>query len=211
MPIYSTRLPKPRRCYSTLPDDKEFLEKETYAISKAKAEKFLRTESETKNWTVVRPVISFSERRFDLVTRSGRELIEKAKAGEKIYLPLEAKNLTAGLDWAGNSGKLIANLLFKEETLGEAYTISSAQNLTWGEVAEIYTELLGAEFEWIGTEAYIKNYEDPNKIWMLLYDRLFDRIIDNSKVLKTTGLCKEDFASIRDGIVTELLIMDKGV
>jgi len=28
-----------------------------------------------------------------------------------------AKNLTAALDWAGNSGKLIANLLFKKETL----------------------------------------------------------------------------------------------
>ncbi len=158
----------------------------------------------------MRPVISFSERRFDLVTCSGREIIKKAKAGEKIYLPYEAKNLTAGLDWAGNSGKLIANLLFKEETLGEAYTISSAQNLTWGEAAEIYTELLGAEFEWIDTQTYIKNYEDPNKIWILLYDRLFDRKIDNSKVLNATGLRKEDFAAIRDGIITELLIMDKG-
>lgn len=191
-------------------DDKDFLEKETYAISKAKAEKFLRNESGTKNWTVVRPVISFSEKRFDLVTCSGREIIEKAKTGEKIYLPYEAKNLTAGLDWAGNSGKLIANLLFKEETFGEAYTISSAQNLTWGETAEIYTELLEIEFEWIDAQTYIKNYEDPNKIWILLYDRLFDRKIDNSKVLNATGLRKEDFAAIRGGIITELLIMDKG-
>ena len=57
--------------------------------------------------------------------------------------------------WTGNivnTGKIIANLLFKENTLGEAYTISSAQNLTWGEVAELYTELAGTEFEWIDEE-----------------------------------------------------------
>ena len=44
-----------------------FLEKEDYALSKAKAEYYLRNESETSNWTAVRPVISFSKYRFDIV------------------------------------------------------------------------------------------------------------------------------------------------
>lgn len=184
--------------------DQNFLEKETYALSKAKAEYFIRNESKTCNWTVVRPVISFSERRFDLVTRSGREIITKAKAGENITLPKAAKDLVAGLDWAGNSGKLIAHLLFKEDTLGEAYTVSSGQNLTWGEIADIYTELLGAKFEWIGTEAYMQNYQKPEHDWILFYDRLFDRTIDNRKVLNATGLSRSDFASIKEGIKIEL-------
>lgn len=185
--------------------DNAFLKKETYALSKAKAEKFLRDESDTKNWTIVRPVISFSDKRLDIVVRSGREVIQLAKQGEAMVLPEKAKNLTAGLDWAGNSGKLIANLLFKEDALGEAYTVSSAQNLTWGEVADIYTELIGAKFDWVSTEDYIRyDTRMQNEPWILIYDRLFDRRVDNSKILKVTGLKKEDFISIKEGIKIEL-------
>lgn len=186
-------------------NDKEFLETETYAVPKSKAELFLRNESGTKNWTIVRPVISFSDRRLDIVTVSGRSVIEFTAEGKAIPLPIEAKTLTAGLDWAGNSGKLIANLLFKEKALGKAFTVSTAQNLTWGEVADIYSELLDARFEWVSTESFIK--ENPylqSNPWILKYDRLFDRKVDNSKILNVTGLKKEDFASIRDGIKIEL-------
>ena len=99
----------------------------------------------------------------------------------------------------------------KEKAFGEAFTVSSAQNLTWGEVADIYTELSGAKFNWVDNERYIEEYpwlkDNP---WILKYDRLFDRKIDNSKILKVTGLKKEDFTSIRDGIKYELETIKKG-
>ena len=183
--------------------DKEFLETEKYAISKAKLEKYLNSECKGQNWTVVRPVISFSKLRFDLVTYYGHDLLKKIRNGEIIPLPIDAKNLTAGLDWAGNSGKLIANLLFKEETFGEAYTVSSAQNLTWGEVAELYTEIMGAKFSWVTLEEYLKATNNFN-YYALIYDRLFDRTIDNSKILAATGLDNNAFLSIEDGLKTEL-------
>ena len=191
-------------------DDEKFLKEETYAISKAKAEKFLREESGTSNWTAVRPVISFSEKRMDLIVRSGRYIIDCTKRGETITLPEPSKNLTAGLDWAGNSGKLIANLLFKEEAFGESYTVSSAQNLTWGEVADIYTELIGAEFKWLSLEDYLDDHTHIRDFepYIFKYDRLFDREIDNSKILKATGLKKEDFTSIKDGIKIELEVIN---
>ena len=180
--------------------DKELLETENYAVPKAKCEKFLR-ESGTENWTVVRPVISFSSRQFDLVTVTGREIVDAAKSGKTVLLPEQAKNLTAGLDWAGNSGKLIANLLFKKECLGEAYTVSSGQNLTWGEVAEIYTSLTGVKFRWTDTEEYVSTGHGG---YGLFYDRLYDRAVDSSKILKATGIRKEDLTSIEDGIKIEL-------
>ena len=183
--------------------DKEFVETEKYAISKAKLEKYLNSECKDQNWTIVRPVISFSKLRFDLVTYYGHDLLEKIRNGEIIPLPIDAKNLTAGLDWAGNSGKLIANLLFKEETFGEAYTVSSAQNLTWGEVAELYTEIMGAKFSWVTLEEYLKATNSYN-YYALLYDRLFDRTIDNSKILAATGLDNNAFLSVEDGLKIEL-------
>lgn len=187
--------------------DEKFLATEKYALSKAKLEKYLYDKCAGQNWTIVRPVISFSKYRFDLVTYFGQDLLNKINSGATIPLPIDAKNITAGLDWAGNSGKLIANLLFKNECFGEAYTVSSAQNLTWGEVAEIYTKLLGAKFEWVSVDEYRKATNDFN-LYALLYDRLFDRNIDNSKILKATGLKSEDFLPIEEGIKLELKLKE---
>lgn len=178
-------------------DDLLFQEKEDYALSKSRAERFLSNNPYPKNWTVVRPVISFSDRRLDINMVSGNEVVEAARSGKAVKLPVEARNLTAGLDWAGNSGKLIANLLFKKECIGEAYTVSSAQNLTWGEVADIYAELLGVKFEWVEADF-------PRDTWNWYYDRAYDRKIDNTKILKATGLKPTDFKSIKEGVIIEL-------
>lgn len=184
--------------------DEKFLAEETYALSKAKAENFIRA-SGTKNWTIVRPVISFSDRRFDIVTVNERVVLERVKEGRELILPENVRNLTAALDWAGNSGKLIASLLFKDAALGEAFTVSSAQNLTWGEVADIYTELIGLKVRWIDPDEWLKHEEYVmNNRFAAIYDRFFDRRIDNRKILSVTGLTNDDFLSIKDGIGIEL-------
>lgn len=186
--------------------DERFLAEEDYAVSKAKAEDYIRAQ-EPKNWTFVRPVISFSQRRLDIVTTSRRIVLESAREGKTIYLPEIAKNITAGLDWSGNTGKIIANLLFKKEAFGEAFTISSAPNLTWGEVAELYTQLLGTKFEWVDTEKWMANPDYPKThpcMWAEKYDRFFDRAVDTSKVMKVTGLKPEDFLSIKEGLIIEI-------
>lgn len=186
-------------------EDERFLHEEDYAVPKSKAERFIREESGTKNWTIVRPVISFSARRLDIVTVSGRTVPEETAAGRSILLPKVCQSLTAGVDWAGNSGKLIAHLLLKEKAYGEAFTVSTAQNLTWGEIADIYTDLIGAKFEWVDTETY-RNADARllENDWILRYDRLFERKIDNRKILHVTGLTEKDFVPIREGIRREL-------
>ena len=68
---------------------------------------------------------------------------------------------------------------------------------TWGEIADIYTELMGLKFDW--TPASFSH-----DTWHWKYDRAYDRAVDNSKVLKATGLNADDFKSIKDGIRIEL-------
>ena len=185
--------------------DERFLAKENYALAKARAEDFIINESNTKNWTIVRPVISFSNKRLDIETINQNVVLDCAREGKSLFLPKITKNLTASLDWAGNSGKLIANLLFRKEALGETYTISTAQNLTWGEIAQIYTELIGTRFEWIDDDEWLKHPEHiQGGYWAAVYDRFYDREIDNSKVLKATGLTKDDFLSIKEGLIIEI-------
>ena len=186
--------------------EKEFLETEDYAIPKTKCENFLKIECKNQPWTVVRPVISFSDKRLDLLMYGGLQVLEYAEANKELILPESAKNLTAGFDWAKNSGKLIANLLFKPETFGECYTISSAQNLTWGEIADTYSEVTGLKVRWTDEEEFLRDpmFEFQYKVWGYFYDRIYDRKIDNSKVLIATGLKKEDLDSIKEGIKFEI-------
>ena len=42
------------------------------------------------------------------------------------------------------------------------------------------------------------------KKYLYIYDRKFDRQINNEKILAATGLTKKDFASIEDGLAAEL-------
>lgn len=188
--------------------DAEFVATEKYAISKAKLEKYLNSECKGQQWTVVRPVISFSDKRLDLVIYSKHTILEMAAEGKEIPLPEACRQVVAGVDWAGNSGKLIANLLFQEACFGQAYTVSTAQNRTWEEIARYYSELTGAKFKWVSTEEFLEATNRFN-YYALIYDRMFDRAIDNAKIRKATGLCEDDFRSIKEGLEIELKKLNK--
>ena len=185
--------------------DREFFENEDYALPKARCEDYLRRECAGEPWTIVRPVISFSDKRLDLLLYSGRDVLNYASQDKEMLMPNFVKNYSAGIDWAGNSGKLIANLLFKSDAIGEAFTVYSGHGLTWAEVAEKYSKLTGVKIRWCSEEEYVSN--TPKIIrnpWMWKYDRRFNRDIDCSKILSVTGLSKEDFASVEEGIRREL-------
>lgn len=184
--------------------DKNFLENENYAVPKSICEDYLRNERAGEPWTIVRPVISFSERRMDLFMYSGDRLLRAADEGEELLLPSYARNYTAGLDWSGNSGKLIANLLFKSDAIGETFTIYSGHGLTWGEVAEAYRRIIGLKVRWCDEEEYLA-FDHVQTQWTYLHDRHYNRDVDCSKVLKVTGLTKQDFSTVEEGIKQELI------
>lgn len=188
--------------------DTDFLENEKYAIPKAKCEDYLRKERAGEPWTIVRPVISFSDRRLDLLMYSADSVVRAAKEGRELLLPRLVKNYAAGLDWAKNSGKLIANLLFKPEAMGETFTIYSGHNMTWGKIASLYEKVTGVKIRWCDEDEYLSSEDgrltSKAREWQWTYDRRYDRAIDCSKVLKVTGLSKDDFDSIETGLRQEI-------
>ncbi|MBQ3054789.1 MAG: hypothetical protein IJC88_01650 [Oscillospiraceae bacterium] len=192
--------------------DTDFLEHEKYAVPKAKCEDYLMHERTGEPWTIVRPVISFSHLRLDLLMYSRHEVPDAAKAGRELLMPKTVRDYSAGLDWAGNTGKLIANLLFRKDAVGECFTVYSGQGLTWGEIAEVYQTLTGVNIRWCEESEYLEsqpNKEDKPFYWGWTYDRSFNREIDCSKILRVTGLAKQDFASIEEGLRFELAKLQK--
>lgn len=188
--------------------DPYFLENEKYAIPKAKCEDYLRNERAGEPWTIVRPVISFSDKRLDLLLYSGHKVLRAVQNNEELMMPELAREYTAGFDWAGNTGKLIANLFCKPDAMGETFTIYSGHGLTWGQVAEIYKKVTGVKIRWGTEEEFLETHPRVREVdaarWAWIYDRRYNRDVDASKVLGVTGLTQGDFTSIEDGLRHEL-------
>lgn len=186
--------------------DKELTSSNDYCIHKAKDEDTLKA-SEYANYTIVRPAITYSLGRYQLVTLEAPNTVGRARAGKKVLLPKAAKNVMGTMSWAGDVAKMIARLLFKEEAMKETYTVTTAEHHTWGEIAEYYERLTGLQIVWGETDDYIYAAPGDNeqgKRWQLEYDRLFDRTMDNSKILAVTGLKQEELMPLFDGLKYEI-------
>lgn len=194
--------------------DEEMLATDTYALAKAREEDILSA-SEYKNWTAIRPAITFSKRRFQLVTLEADLILRRAALGKTVLLPKEAENVQATMTWAGDVAKMICRLLFNKAALCERFSVCTAEHNTWGTIAGYYKELVGMKIAWIPREDFLR-LVDPEKPmrdprWQLDYDRLYDRIMDNSKVLRVTGLKQSDFSTVKDALARELAALPKDV
>lgn len=187
--------------------DTDMLSTDMYALAKARQEDILE-KSEYKNWTVIRPAITYSKFRYQLVTTEAPNNVNRAIRGKKVLLPEGARNAQATMTWAGDMAKMIVGLLFNEKAYCQHYTTSTSEHNTWGQVADYYKELIGLEAVWIPTEDYlsIMDPKEPQRgpRWILEYDRMYDRIVDNSKVLEVTGLSQSDFMPLYEGLKLEL-------
>ena len=188
-------------------DDIILRNSDDYSVYKARGENMLRSLPK-KNWTIIRPAITYSKMRYQLVTLEAPNTVGRAFAGKKVAVPETARNVQATMSWAGDVAMMIAKLLFNEKALGEAFSVCTAEHRTWGEIADYYKDICGLEAVWINQEDYIRIL-DPDPCshaarWQLGCDRLFDRIMDNSKVLSVTGMKQESLKKLYDGLKYEI-------
>lgn len=188
--------------------DLEFLGKEDYALIKSRCENILRA-SKYKNWTITRPSITYSVKRYQCVLWETNILVPRSLNHKPILLPEEALDVESAMTWAGDSGKMFAKLMFNERAMGETFTLSTAEHHPWRYVAQCYSDILGTEFVPTDRETYLKVRSGgqcirDNYRYQLDYDRLLNRVVDNSKILAVTGLKQEDFMPLKDGLRREL-------
>ena len=178
-----------------------------YSVYKARGENILRA-LPNRNWTIVRPAITYSYLRNQLVTLKAPDTVGRAFAGKAVVLPEQARDVQATMSWGGDVARMIAGLLFNERARGEAFTVATAEHHSWGEIADYYKAICNLEAVWVDKEDYIRILQpDPYNFgarWQLEYDRLFDRIMDNSKVLAATGISQSELTPLYDGLEREI-------
>ncbi len=177
-----------------------------YSIYKARGENIVRA-MPRKNWTIIRPAITYSLMRYQLVTLEAPLTVGRARAGKTVVLPEAARNVQGTMSWAGDVAQMIAGLLFNEKALGEDFTVSTAEHRTWGEIADYYKDICNLNAVWVSSDDYVGIVGSPRHHgyrWQLEYDRLFERIMDNSKVLAATGMKQQELMPLYDGLKYEI-------
>ena len=185
--------------------DKEFLKSDDYSLYKAIGENALRN-SNYKNYTILRPAITYSKKRCQLVTLERPRLLAALRENRPVILPENAKNIEGTMSWAGDVAEMIARLLFNNCAFGEDFNITTSEHHKWGKIAEYYKELFGLTYEWVSQDEYLNTFPMSWRqaaTWQLELDRLFNRIMDNSKILNATGMKQSEMKSLYDGLEFE--------
>ena len=180
--------------------DAEYLSTDEYAMTKARQEDILRNSVMT-NWTIIRPAITFSKARFQFGCLEAWEVCYRSLAGLPVIMPREMKDRQATLTWANDVALMIERLLFNEKAYSEDFNVATSEHMTWREIGNIYAKAIGMTVEECSLDQYI---EVIGSRYQVMYDRMYDRIVDNSKVLATTGLSQKDLTPIALALAREL-------
>jgi len=164
--------------------DQEYLGIDEYGIAKGRQENLLKV-SGKRNWTIIRPYITYNTYRLQLGVYEKENWLKRALKGRTIVVPKDIcackTTLTFGIDVAMSIMGLVGN----DFALGEIYNITSDECYTWGEILAFYCD----EIEKItGNRPKVRVVDNSlglqtvwNK-WQILYDRLYNREFDNSKI-----------------------------
>ncbi len=182
-----------------------------YSLYKAIGEDMLKA-SGYNNWTIIRPAITFSKSRFQLTTLEADTVVYRMQNGKTIILPEGAMNHQGTMSWAGDVAKMISRLLLNKDAYCESYTVATSEHHLWSEIAEFYKEIGGLNYKVVDTETFLDVCFDKakNNVWQLKYDRMFDRVIDNSKILNITGMKQSELMPLKKGLEMELKALPKG-
>lgn len=182
--------------------DSEYLNSDEYALSKARSENVLFN-SGKKNWTIIRPYITYNVKRLQL---GGIELttwLNAALSGRPLVIPKDIGQCETTMTYGDDVAKAISLLVGNKDALGEAFNVTGTDHMTWNNVTNIYQCIVE---EKTGKRPKLYTPDTSAKLSIVLgnafqikYDRTYNRIFDNSKLLQVCGESLS-FTPMQDGL-----------
>lgn len=185
------------------PDD--FVTEYEYSIYKAEEENLLNS-SPYNNYTIVRPAITYSKRRFQLTILEADVFVYRMLKGKTVVLPESAMRKQATMSWAGDVAQMLSGIILNPEAYGQTYNVSTSEHMTWEEIAEIYRQIGDLEYVTVDDKTFL-DITAEGAVYakqQLMYDRCFDRIVDNRKILSLCNMEQKNLMKLKDGLKREL-------
>ncbi len=180
--------------------DESFLATGEYALAKARQEDVL-FDSGRKNWTIIRPYITYSESRLQLGVVEKEGWLYRALHERAIVFSGDINERTTTLAYGLDVARGIQSLIGAPEALGEAFHITGTESIRWKDVLAVYLDILernrGARPRVILQDLHDFCQWHPAK-YQVMYDRMYDRVFDNAKIGRFIDL--QTFTSPRIGL-----------
>lgn len=180
--------------------DDEYLKTDEYALAKARQENLLRESGKT-NWTIIRPYITYNSHRLQLGVYEKENWLFRTLKGRTIVLPEDIANSKTTLTYGLDVAKAIERLVGNEKAYGETFHITTSESKTWKEILQIYVNIIEKYTGIRPKIKYVANSKHLHTIlnkYQIIYDRLYDREFDNSKIINVADY--SDYMKLEDGL-----------
>lgn len=170
--------------------DKMYIKNNDYAILKCKEEELLN-KSKNKNYTIIRPYITYNNEKLQLGIYEKEKWLFRALEGRTVVFSKELLEKKTTLSFGQDVAKQIANICYNAEAIGETYQITTAKSVSWREVLEVYAntfkKVTGKQMKIkLVDNLYNTKILKPN--YQYEYDRKFNREFNSKKVYEVTKI-----------------------
>lgn len=166
--------------------DRAYLQTDEYALAKAREENTL-VDSKYRGWTIVRPYITYGPDRLQLGYLEKELWLYRATKGRAIVFSKDVCQRLTTLTHGYDVSRGIAALIGNPAAVGEAFNITGADALRWGDILDLY---LGVIEQKTGRrprvvlqdlDGSVASYSNKPQI---VYDRMYDRVFNPAKIDK---------------------------
>jgi nucleoside-diphosphate-sugar epimerase len=186
--------------------DEAYLKTNEYALAKAKEENLIFAQKQ-KNWTIIRPSVTYNNYRLQLGCYEFSNWLLRAKDGKPIVFQRDLSSKITSMTYGDDVAKAIALVVGNKAALGEVIQIASPETKSWNEILSIYMKALEsqnilAKVVWQNSSVTVAKL--LGREWQRIYAKLVDRKFDSSKLEKICGQ-KISYTPIEKGL-TECVI-----
>lgn len=180
--------------------DEAFLSTNRYALRKAREEDMLRSSGMT-NYTIIRPYITYSNRRLQLGIYEKEEWLYRVLNDKPLIMSEGILDKTTTLSF----GRDVSFGIYKialGKPLADAVHITTMENMTWLEILKMYASIIKKQ---TGKDIILYTSNEMKSVEMLyeggyntIYDRQWNRRFDNAKAECVCGHI--DYLGMREGL-----------
>lgn len=181
-------------------EDEEYLKTDEYALTKARQENILY-QNDRRNFTIIRPYITYSENRLQLGVLEKEEWLFRALQGKTIVFSEEMMNKKTTLTYGYDVAKAIVATIGNNSCLGEAYHPTIKHSILWKDVLTIYLDVLENHLGYRPKVKLCSNnefFQFRAAPYQIIYDRFYHRIFNNNKISKVSNT--SNFINVEDGL-----------
>lgn len=181
-------------------DDQQYLATDEYALAKAREENIFFNVPRN-NWTIIRPYITYNTNRLQLGVFEKELWLKRALEGKSIVFPKDIAIKSTTMTYGADVAMIISKLIGNDKALGRVFHIATSQSVKWEDILECYLGVIKRE---AGVRPKVIMPESSRAFqkilnpWQIKYDRLFDRMFDNSAILDVCG--EYVFTDVMEGL-----------